>query len=136
MGHRSLVTLSSLTAWALGRTVHSAGLAGPLPWPGGYDFVTMCDAICHQLAAQRTRISRRPLHVVHVTRDRATGQGVDADDTWVRPIHLGPSISVADEREATVEAAAEHRLRAYDKQVRVKVCRGKSSRRPHGKQHG
>ena len=96
--------------------------------------MTMCDAICHQLAAQRTRISRRPLHVIHVTRDRATGQGVDADDTWVRPIHLGPSISVADEREATVEAAAEHRLRAYNKQVRVRVCRGRAwvGDRAHG----
>ena len=115
------ISLTILTAHALGRDLHSAGLAGPLPWPGGCDFVTMCDAFCHQLAAQRTRISQRPFHVTHVTRDHATGQGVDADDTWHRLSQLGRAESVADERAAAVEAAADHRLRAPEDQVRRRL---------------
>ena len=65
--------------------------------------------ISRQLRAQRTRISRRPLHVVRVTRDRATGHGVGEDGECSRLSHLGPSGSVDDELTAAVEAAAEHR---------------------------
>jgi hypothetical protein len=86
--------------------VHSADLAGPLPWPDGRDFVTMCDAFQRQLRAQRTRVSRRPLHVNHVTRDRAIGQGVDTDGNVRRLKPLGPSRAVADVRTAAVESAA------------------------------
>ena len=30
-----LASLTIRAPWALGRALHSAGLAGPLPWPGG-----------------------------------------------------------------------------------------------------
>ena len=112
-----MATSAPLTAWALGWTVHSAGLAGPLPWPSGCEFVTMCDAFYHQLAAQRTWTRRRPLLFTHVTRDRGICQGIDADDEWSRLSHLGSSESVLHEQAAAVHAAAEHYVTALVKQV-------------------
>ena len=78
--------------------------------------MTTRDTFQRQLRAQRTWVSRRPLHVPHVTRDRAIGQGVGADGKWSRLSHLGREESVADERAAAVEAAAEHQLRAPEEQ--------------------
>ena len=66
----------------------------------------------HQLAAQRTWTRRRPLLFTHVTRDRGTCQGIDADDKWSRLSHLGSSESVIHERTAAVQAAAEHHITA------------------------
>ena len=74
-----LATLTVRMAWALGRAVHSAGLAGPPPWPNGRVPVTMCDAFQRLPLAPYTRVIRRPVHVTAATRDRATGQGIDAD---------------------------------------------------------
>ena len=99
----ALATLTIRTAWALGRAVHSAGLAGPLPWPNDRDFVTTRYTLQHQLAAQCTWVSRRPLYVTYVTRDRATGHGVGSNDDWSRISHLGPSESVGHERSADVQ---------------------------------
>ena len=73
------------------------------------------------LTAQRTSVSRLPHHVTHAARECATGQGVGADNEQSCPSHLGPSGSVADEREAAVEAAAEHRPRATEDQVRRRL---------------
>ena len=39
----AMVSLTMPTARTLGRTVHSAGLVGPLPWPGDRDLVTTRD---------------------------------------------------------------------------------------------
>ena len=92
-----LATLTVRTAWALGRAVHSAGLAGPPPWPNGREFVTMYDAFSHQLAAQRTRTRRPPLHITHATRDHASGDGLPTDGECDRLSHLDPSYSVVAE---------------------------------------
>ena len=128
------ISLTILTAHALGRALHSAGLAGPLPWPNGRDLVTTSDTLQRLPRAPRRRISRRPRHVTHAARDRATGQGVGADGEWSRLSHLGPAGSVADEREAAVEAAAEHRLRAPEEQVRRRLLdeRGWACDHAHG----
>jgi len=83
--------------------------------------VTTRDTFQRQLRAQRTWVSRRPLHITHVTRDRATGHGVGADGEWSRLSHLGPAGSVADEREAAVEAAAEHRPHPSETAVRRRL---------------
>ena len=75
-----LGTLTVRTAWALGRAVHSAGLAGPPPWPRG----RIRDARVHfDTPASKylfTRMIRCPLLVAYVIQDHATGQGIDADD--------------------------------------------------------
>ena len=122
------------TAWALGRAVHSAGLAGPIPWPNGRDFVTTRDTLSRPPRAQRTRVSRRPLHVSHATGDRATGRHLGADGEWSRPSHLGPAGPVADEPAAAVEAAAEHCLGAPEELVRRRLLdeREWASERAHG----
>ena len=104
----ALTTLTILTARALGRAVHSAGLDGPLTWPNGRDFVTTRDTLPHQLAAQRTRASRLPLHVTHDTRVHASGDGNRTDDECDRLSPLGPSNSVVAELAVTVEAAINH----------------------------
>ena len=103
-----MATLTVRTAWALWRAVHPAGLAGPPPWPNGHAFVSMCDAVQHQLAAQRTRARRRPLHVTHDTRVHASGDGNRTDDECDRLSPLGPSNSVVAELAVTVEAAINH----------------------------
>ena len=76
----ALATLTVRTAWALGRAVHSAGLAGPPPWPKG----RIRDARVHFVPPAGkylfTRVMRCPLHVTSVTQDHATGQGIDAND--------------------------------------------------------
>ena len=108
---------------ALGRAVHSAGLAGPLPWPSGCDFVTTRYTLQHQLAAQCTWVSRRPLYVTYVTRDRATGHGVGYDDDWSRISHLGSSESVGHERSAAVQLSRQTPARASQIQVRRRVLR-------------
>ena len=83
--------------------------------------MTTRDTFQRQLRAQRTWVSRRPLHVTHVTRDRAIGQGVGDDGKWSRLSHLGREESVADERAAAVEAAAEHQLGPPEEQVRFRL---------------
>ena len=104
--------LTVLTGHTLGRALSSPGLAGLQPWPNGREFMTMYDAFYHQLAAQRTWTRRRPLLFTHVTRDRGTCQGIDADDKWSRLSHLGSSESVIHKRTAAVQAAAEHHVTA------------------------
>ena len=81
----------------------------------------MCDAFQRLLTAQRMGVSRRPRHVTHVNRDRATGQDIGADSEWSRLSHLGPAGSVADERAAAVEAAAEHRPHPSETAVRRRL---------------
>ena len=76
----ALATLTVRTAWALGRAVHSAGLAGPPPWPNGRVPVIMCDAFQRLPRAPSTRVIRSLLQVAAATQGRATGQGIDADD--------------------------------------------------------
>ena len=115
------ISLTILTAHALGRALHSAGLAGPLPWPGGRDFVTTRDTFQRLPRAQRTRVSDRPDHVADGSRDRATRQGVDADSEWSRLSHLGPSESVLQERAAAVQSATKHPAEASQIQVRMRV---------------
>ena len=76
----ALTTLTIRMAWALGRAVHSAGLAGPPPWPRG----RIRDARVHfDTPAGKylfTRVIRCPLLVAYVIQDHATGQSIDNDD--------------------------------------------------------
>ena len=79
----ALATLTVRTAWALGRAVHSAGLAGPPPWPTGRvpvtsDIVSTLSIVA--VSSISTRVIRCPLLVTYVIQDHATGQGIDADD--------------------------------------------------------
>ena len=75
-----LATLTVRTARALGRAVHSAGLAGPPPWPTGRVPVETRDTFQRLPRAPFTRVIRCPLLVAYVIQDHATGQGIDADD--------------------------------------------------------
>ena len=76
----ALTTLTIRMAWALGRAVHSAGLAGTPPWPNGRVQVPYSPTFSHRPRAPSTRVIRCPLLVAYVIQDHATGQGIDADD--------------------------------------------------------
>ena len=76
----TLATLTIRTAWALGRAVHSAGLAGTPPRHSGRIWGARVHFVPPASKCIVTRVIRRPLHVATPTRDCATGQGTDADD--------------------------------------------------------
>ena len=76
----ALTTLTIRMAWALGWTVHSAGLAGPPPGPNGRVQVPYSPTFSHRLRAPFTRVIRCLLQVDAATQGRATGLGTDADD--------------------------------------------------------
>ena len=69
----TLATLTIRTAWALGRAVHSAGLAGTPPWPNGRVPVATRDPYQRLLTAQRMGVSRLPLHVAYASQWSSAG---------------------------------------------------------------
>ena len=62
----TLTLLTIRTAWALGRAVHPAGLAGPLPWPKVSRFVT--PAASYVPKGQSTTAPRRQRFTMVVCR--------------------------------------------------------------------
>ena len=107
----------------LGRALHQADQAEPLPWPNGCEFVTTRDTLPRLPRAPHARVIRRPVHVTAATRDRATGQGLGTDDDWSRISHLSSSGSAGHRRAAAVQLSRQTPPRALQIQVRMWVLR-------------